>query len=85
MSETQNSAQAKAAAEPKMVTASIAARRSLRIGGKQHGPGTQVRLPVDEHARLLSLGFLHDARVEQADESNGPQFRGPVGGVVKPK
>ncbi len=71
-------------AKQELVTASIAARRSLVINGQTHGPGTQVRLPVEEHARLLAAGFLHDTRVVQLEPGSGPQFRGPVDGVVRP-
>jgi hypothetical protein len=74
-----------AARAPEMVDAVIAPRRSLFIGGRTHGPGTRVSIPVDEHARLLGLGFLHDARVPQLEPGIGPAFRGPVGGVIAPK
>ena len=75
----------KAPARPaETVLAAVAARRCLIINGQTHGPGTQVRLPVDEHARLLAAGFLHDSRIVQIEPSAGPQFRGPVDGVVRP-
>jgi hypothetical protein len=73
-----------AEAKPEMVTASIAARRTLVVDGQAYGPGTQVQLSVEEHARLLAAGFLHDSRVVQIEPSMGPQFRGPVNGVVRP-
>lgn len=70
---------------PQMVTGVVAQRRTVRLDGRSHGPGTVLDLPVDDYAHLLATGFLHDPRVQQIAPSAGPQFQGPVDGVVRPK
>lgn len=74
----------KGAPAPKMVTGVVAQRRTVSLDGRRNGPGTMLELSPDEHAHLLAAGFLHDARLPQLTPSNGPQFQGPVDGVVKP-
>lgn len=66
------------------VTGVVAQRRSVSLNGRLHGPGTVLELPADEHAHLLAAGFLHDSRTLQLTPSAGPQFQGPVNGVVRP-
>lgn len=70
---------------PHMVTASVARGRTVSLNGRSHGPGTVVELSVDDHAHLLAAGFLHDPRIQQITPGVGPQFAGPVNGVVRPK
>jgi hypothetical protein len=71
--------------------AAVAPGRSVIVDGVRHGPGTLVELPAIEVRRLMGLGFLsnpHAAEVpvqkaQDPQPFQGPQFRGPVEGVVK--
>jgi hypothetical protein len=73
-----------APAAASLLTATVARGRTVMHAGRAHGPGTVLQLSVDEHAHLLSTGFLVDPRVPQLTPGIGPQFNGPVNGVVRP-
>jgi hypothetical protein len=74
-----------------MVTAAVAPGRTVVVDGRPQGPGTLVTLPAMEARSLMGLGFLlSQQRPAAAPETQapkafqGPNFHGPVGGVVKP-
>ena len=40
------------------VVATVAARRSVEVDGKRHGPGSKVTLAVEEVDKLVRAGYL---------------------------
>jgi hypothetical protein len=74
------------------ITAAVAPGRTVVVDGRPQGPGTLVTLPAIEARNLMGLGFLLTpqrpavAPVTKAPKAfQGPNFQGPVGGVVKPQ
>jgi hypothetical protein len=51
-----------APAVPHLVKAVVAPGRSLSLNGHRFGPGEHVELSVEDHAHLISSGFLYDPR-----------------------
>lgn len=66
------------------IKAAVARGRTIVVDGMRQGPGVLVELPADEANRLMGLGFLSNPYAPAVVPSQGPQFRGPVDGVVKP-
>jgi len=62
-----------------LVDAVVAKRRTVKVAGKDHGPGETVSLPADEVERLRERGFLDKPGVKAVAEGNGPRFV-PQGG-----
>ena len=50
----------------KLVTATVAQRKTVLFDGKYLGPGSEVSLPADEVAELRALGFLVDPAAQDA-------------------
>jgi hypothetical protein len=67
------------------MTGTVARGRTVVLAGRSHGPGTVLELSVEDHAHLLSTGFLVDPRVPQLVPGIGPMFAGGANGVVRPQ
>lgn len=75
--------------EPRLVEVTVAARRSIDIGDRRHGPLSRVRVALEEVPALRRNGFLHDgdqpAVAVQDGRVEGPTVNGQAGNVVTPR
>ena len=51
--------------------ATVAARRTVNVDGKLHGPGAEIQLPKAEVERLRKLGYLVDPKAAELAAPEG--------------